>query len=229
MAQAVFCHKCGERLEWPPSPAVPDDLSGRDAPGEAPPGEAPAYQAAAGPEASPAEKFAQASARTLGGDETERDLWLGGYSSKAMVGAWAVSGLVTLVLLIAGIAWVRDRRFWIVLVVATVLLWLYQFLKLCYRRIGVRYRLTNQRFIHETGILRRVTDRIEVIDMDDIAFEQSVLERLVGVGTIRISSSDRTHPMLVLVGIDRVQEVSEIIDDARRSERRRRGLHIESI
>jgi hypothetical protein len=89
--------------------------------------------------------------------------------------------------------------------------------------------LTNQRFIHESGILRRVSDRIEVLDMDDITFEQGIIERLVGVGTIRVMSSDRTHPELQMYGIDNVREVSGLFDDTRRAERRRRGLHIENI
>ena len=107
--------------------------------------------------------------------------------------------------------------------------WLYCFLLLSYRRMSVHYLLTTQRFVHESGILRRVTDRIEVIDIDDITFEQRPLERLLGTGTIRVSSSDRTHPQLELAGIEAVRDVSERFDNARRAERRRRGLHIEQI
>jgi hypothetical protein len=49
------------------------------------------------------------------------------------------------------------------------------------------------------------------------------------VGTIHISSSDRTHPELLLLGIDDVKRVADLIDDVRRKERRQRGLHIEAI
>ena len=65
--------------------------------------------------------------------------------------------------------------------------------------------------------------------MDDITFEQGLLERLVGVGTIRILSSDRTSPTIVLPGIEGVQQVAGVLDNARLAERRRRGLHIEQI
>jgi uncharacterized membrane protein YdbT with pleckstrin-like domain len=95
--------------------------------------------------------------------------------------------------------------------------------------MSVSYRLTTQRFIHELGLLRRVNNRIELLDMDDITFEQGLLERLVGVGTIRIGSSDRTDPELVLPGIENVKEVAAILDNARLAERRRRGVHIEQI
>ena len=99
-----------------------------------------------------------------------------------------------------------------------ILPWLYFFMVLCYRRMSVHYLLTTQRFIHESGILRRVNNRIEVLDMDDITFEQSLFERLAGVGNIRIMSHDRSDPELVLRGIDNVPEVTRLIDDARLAE-----------
>jgi len=226
--QAVFCHKCGERIDFEdrhlppfgqdPQPPVPDASSQR-----------PPEEAEAQPAGTPAEEFKQAVASgRQPEDEPERELWQGGYSTKAMIGAWCLSGLITVGLLILMIWFPNKVIIWIALV-AILLLWLYQLLKLCYRRMNVRYRLTTQRFIHETGIFRRVTDRIETIDMDDITFEQTFLERLVGVGSIRVTSSDRTHPELVLLGIENVKEVAGIVDEIRRSERRRRGLHIESI
>jgi membrane protein YdbS with pleckstrin-like domain len=102
-------------------------------------------------------------------------------------------------------------------------------LTLAYRRVSVKYRLTNQRLFHEQGILRRVTDRIELIDIDDVTMEQGLLERLFGVGTIHVSSSDRTAPNLQMPGIDDVKAVADTIDQARRAERQRRGVFIESV
>ena len=52
--------------------------------------------------------------------------------------------------------------------------------------------------------------------------------RFVGVGTIRIESSDRSHPELLLVGIEKVDEVAKLIDDCRRKERLRRERHDQS-
>jgi membrane protein YdbS with pleckstrin-like domain len=79
------------------------------------------------------------------------------------------------------------------------------------------------------GLLWRQTDRIEVIDIDDVAFTQGPVERVFGLGTVRITSSDQSHPELSLPGIENVQIVAGLIDDARRNERRRRGLYIESV
>jgi membrane protein YdbS with pleckstrin-like domain len=210
--QAVYCHKCGERL-------VPTEHGSPASP------RAAAEQAPATADALLQTPLTPAAVADL----PEKELWRGGYSSKAMLGSWMLVALVSLVFLAVGIVWVRQSVYWLILVLVMLAPWLYTLAVLLYRRMSVRYLLTTQRFIHESGIMRRVTDRIEVLDMDDITYEQGLLERLAGVGTIRIASSDRTHPELVLLGIENVKDVSERFDDARRAERRRRGLHIEQI
>jgi len=209
--QAVYCHKCGGRIE-----ASADN--------------GPVNSQPAGDPGPAAPDFLQAAAiRRETAAEPEKELWRGGYSSKAMIGAWVISGAIDVVLLIVGVYAGFGATGWLILVAAMLLPWLYHAAVLGYRRMSVSYRLTNQRFIHELGALRRVNNRIELLDMDDITFEQGLLERLVGVGTVRIGSSDRTDPELVLPGIDNVKEVTAILDNARLAERRRRGVHIEQI
>jgi membrane protein YdbS with pleckstrin-like domain len=209
--EAVYCHRCGERL---------DSSSGEYSNSERTVG------AEAAPTAALREQF---SAGRRDADEAERELWRGGYSPKAMLGGWVLSGAISAALLAAATLWATTALWWLVLLLAALLPWIYHFILLSYRRMSVRYLLTSRRFIHESGILRRETDRIEVLDMDDIKIEQTLLERLVGVGTVRILSSDRSHPELSLPGIENVAAVSRTFDDARLLERRRRGVHIEQI
>jgi hypothetical protein len=207
VAAAVYCHKCGHRL---------------DSEGAAVPSSADATSSAGA--------FQQvAAARWEDKDKPEEELWQGSYSSKAMIGSWVISGCVTVFLFLIGIFWVRDFTYWLLLVLAMVLPWLYFLAVLAYRRMSVRYVLSTQRFLHERGFLRRVSDRIELLDVDDITFEQSLWERLVGFGTLRIASHDRTNPELVLPGIEDIKHVASLFDDARLAERRRRGLHVEQI
>lgn len=97
------------------------------------------------------------------------------------------------------------------------------------QRLNVYYVLTNQRLIHRHGILTRHHRRIEVIDIDDVNYRQSILEWIVGVGTLELFSSDLTDPIIEMPGIDCVGEVAQVIDDARRAERVRRGIHVEAI
>lgn len=190
-----------------------------------------APQASAG-SSTPLERF-QDAAKTRQDDseeEPEEQLWEGRYSSRAMIGKWVLAGFITVVLLI-GIFLIGASKgwLWMIWLAICVVMWGGFAMQLAYRKLVYKYRLTTQRFIHESGLLKRVTDRIEVIDIDDVQVEQGVVERMVRVGTIIITSSDRSHPKLSLAGIENVKNVADMIDDTRRKERRRRGLHIESI
>ncbi|MEO8496756.1 MAG: PH domain-containing protein [Planctomycetota bacterium] len=155
-------------------------------------------------------------------EDQEQDLWSGGYSGKAMYGTWLLGGLVTIGLVAGAFAFPP-----VAFGIPVPLIFLVGML--AYKKMSVHYQLTTQRFVHKKGILVRTTDRIEVIDIDDVTYQQGIVQRMLGVGTIKISSSDRTHPELVLSGIDGVAAVADQIDDVRRKERRKRGLHIESI
>lgn len=166
--------------------------------------------------------------------EPEERLWIGSYSAKAMYADWLAAGAITAVLAVVLIIVGRNTELGVskallILLGLIVFIWGGLGLLLAYRRLSVGYELTNQRLIHHKGLLKRVIDRIELIDMDDVTVEQGIVERMLGVGKIRISSSDRTHPQLKLGGIDDVKRVADLIDDVRRTERRRRGVHIETI
>ncbi|EMI58314.1 PH domain-containing protein [Rhodopirellula sallentina] len=179
---------------------------------------------------SPRDRFEQEVAtrrESLDDHEPEESLWNGGYSPKAMVGWWIALIAISIGLLV-GAFMIPQLSFSIALAII-VILWLLVGANYARMRLGFHYELTSQRFIHKTGLLTRRTDRIEVIDIDDVSYEQGPVQRLFGVGNINITSSDRSDPELRLVGIDKVSEVSGLIDDVRRTERRRRSLHIESI
>jgi uncharacterized membrane protein YdbT with pleckstrin-like domain len=164
--------------------------------------------------------------RTESADDSEQSLWAGGYSGKAMVGSWLAGAILTAGLIVVAVLFPPSL---LVCIGIMALLWVCLIFAFAYRRLNLHYELTSQRLIHKTGILTRRSDRIEAIDIDDVTFEQGLIERMFGVGTIRISSSDRTHPEIVMIGIDDVKQVADLIDDARRKERRKRGIHIESV
>ncbi|TWU50924.1 Bacterial membrane flanked domain protein [Rubripirellula tenax] len=166
-------------------------------------------------------------AAELDHDEEEETLWAGGYNPKAMLGTWILMAMISIALLILPF-FVSPLSMGIA-VGLIALIWVVGCLLYAYRRLGYHYELTTQRFIHQTGILSRQTDRIEVIDIDDVSFSQGPVQRMFGVGNIELTGSDRTHPTLSMLGIGNVKDVSGLIDDIRRKERRRRSLHIESI
>jgi uncharacterized membrane protein YdbT with pleckstrin-like domain len=181
---------------------------------------------AAPPTDSPGKPFTNRLSKAADDPEPEQELWTGGYSGKAMIGSWILAGLATIALIVVAVLFLPS----IYVVLALIaLIWIGMLVTLAYRKLNIRYELTSQRFVHRTGILTQRTDRIEAIDIDDVTYQQGIVERMLGVGTIRISSSDRTHPELVLIGIDGVKRIAELIDETRRKERRRRGVHIETI
>lgn len=160
------------------------------------------------------------------GPTLERSLWKGGYSPKAMYGTWFISVVVTVgTLTLVGLFASDQRNVWLIAGACLLLWWCVVIALYIYRRLGVHYELTTQRIIHQVGVLTRQTDRIEVIDIDDVSYKQGVVQRMLGVGTIQLTGSDRTHPELIMCGIDQVPEVASLIDDVRREERRRRSLH----
>ena len=162
--------------------------------------------------------------------QPERSLWQGGYSPKAMYGTWAISAIVTIAAITLIAIFAMDvPNIWPIAGAVLIFWWVVAIGTYIYRRMSVHYELTTQRFVHQAGILVRRTDRIEVIDIDDVSYTQGIIQRMLGVGTIRLTGSDRTHPEMVLSGIDKVPEVASMFDDVRRSERRRRSLHIESV
>jgi membrane protein YdbS with pleckstrin-like domain len=162
----------------------------------------------------------------------ERDLWSGTFSSKAMMGHWFFAAIGSLALIALGIYLVAATEYeWkmiglYVTLGLAALWWLCVWLLLVYRQWSRHYRVTTQRIVHQEGILSRSNDRIEIIDVSDVSFTQSIFDRMFGVGDIKVVSDDQSHPVLILGGIADVARVTNIIDDARRDERRRRGVRI---
>jgi membrane protein YdbS with pleckstrin-like domain len=185
-------------------------------------------------EPSPAQRLAAMAVKGANANaEPEESLWSGGYSSKAMIGAWILCLVLSIALIVGMVILpgilgekVEKKIVWSVGTGVAITFWGIAASIYAYRRLGVFYELTTQRLIHKHGILVRTTDRIELIEIDDVAFTQGPVQRMLNVGCIKLTSSDRSHPQLNLLGIDDVSRVSGLIDDARRKERRRRALHI---
>jgi membrane protein YdbS with pleckstrin-like domain len=168
-----------------------------------------------------------ASGRGRGNTPPEEDLWVGSYSAKAMAGTTLSAAALTVLGMIA--ATFGGPAGWVALLVAAIVVWCGLALVYFYRRLTVHYRLSTYRFFHDRGLLSRTGNRVEVIDVDDVTVEQGPIERMFGVGTISIRSSDTTDPELRLPGIDNVRAVADLIDGTRRAERQRRGMFMENV
>jgi hypothetical protein len=203
---AAYCPHCGERLNMHkplPMANMPDDLSGN------------------------AVDRLQPNVRRGGKQPPEEELWSDSYSPKALLVPFIAIDVLVVLAIVGKFLLDGVEMWWIVL--GAVVLFGSLGLVLMYQRLSVRYRLTTYRFFHERGLLARSTDRVEVIDIDDVTVHQTLIDRMLGIGTIIIQSSDRTNPVLRLPGIDEVKKIADLIDATCRAERQRRAIHIESV
>lgn len=63
---------------------------------------------------------------------------------------------------------------------------------------SVRYRISNYRIDYERGIFSKDIDTLELWHVEDLNFHQSLLDRILRIGTITVVSHDETTPRLVL-------------------------------
>jgi uncharacterized membrane protein YdbT with pleckstrin-like domain len=112
------------------------------------------------------------------------------------------------------------------IVLLPVLIGLFLLLRVWYRTKAVRYRLTTQRLFVQTGLVAKKLEEVELFRVKDVTLSQGFLQRLLGVGTVVVLSSDDTAPRLELAGIRQPMEVKETIRNAFRASRQREGMRM---
>jgi uncharacterized membrane protein YdbT with pleckstrin-like domain len=164
----------------------------------------------------------------------ERELWRGSPSATAMTGA-ILGGTLFSVAVIAGVYLLygpaltfltgvsRDLARFVVANEAGVRLAAVAFvitvvglrlLKLSWRVAVLKshhYRITDQRIVIESGVLSRQIEEIDMRNVEDLVFRQSLLERLLGIGDVTILSADQTTARVRLVGLEKPRELRELI------------------
>ncbi|MBV8780393.1 MAG: PH domain-containing protein [Phycisphaerae bacterium] len=88
----------------------------------------------------------------------------------------------------------------------------------------VRYRITNYRVDFERGLLSRNIDTLELWHIEDIHFHQSLLDRILNVGTIVIIGHDETMPRLDMTGLPNPRPLYETLKQRVISVKRQRGV-----
>jgi hypothetical protein len=108
-----------------------------------------------------------------------------------------------------------DARMVIVLCVVAVVG--ARLLRLGWRTLALRshrYGISNQRVMVESGVFSKSLAELDVRTIDDITFNQTLVERMLGIGEISIRSSDQVNPRLRLVGVPDPRQVREMIRGA---------------
>jgi uncharacterized membrane protein YdbT with pleckstrin-like domain len=68
-------------------------------------------------------------------------------------------------------------------------------------RLSSEYRLFQDSLEVETGLVARTVDNLQLFRVRDLRLQQSMLDRLLGVGDISVTSTDQTSPRLTIRGV----------------------------
>lgn len=92
-----------------------------------------------------------------------------------------------------------------------------------------RYRLSEDRLFCEKGFLNIQQDEVLLYRVRDLQLNMKLTQRIFGVGTICVVSSDKSVPHLDLVNVKNPREVKELIHrsvEAAKDARRMRTMEI---
>lgn len=110
-----------------------------------------------------------------------------------VVVAWIVAAL-PYVLVLAGKQEILRWWFWFISAAAALLIiasWVIY-------KLTLKYRITSYRIDVESGFLSKSYDTLELWHVEDVQLSQSILQRVLAVGNIRIRSNDDSDPYLTM-------------------------------
>lgn len=87
-----------------------------------------------------------------------------------------------------------------------------------------RYRLSGDRIFCEKGFFNIHEEEVLLYRVRDLELHMSLGQRIFGIGTVRIHSSDKTNPHLELKNVKRPREVKELVYQNVEAAKERRGL-----
>ncbi len=117
---------------------------------------------------------------------------------------------------------------WALVIIALGLLVVY-FVRPLIAWLTTQYVFTDRRIITRTGIIARSGRDMALSKVNDVSFDYSVLERILGCGTLKVSSASDDD--LVIANLPHVEEIQRDIYRLREQDDERRrgdGSHSES-
>lgn len=77
-----------------------------------------------------------------------------------------------------------------------------------------RYALSDDRIFLETGAFSIKDEETLLYRIRDISMSRSFWQRIIGVGTVKIASTDKSSPEIILKNIKNPEDVKEMIHDS---------------
>ena len=76
-----------------------------------------------------------------------------------------------------------------------------------------KYQISEDRLFQQTGLLNLKYEEILLYRIRDLALTRSFGQRLFGVGSITVTSSDKTRPILVIQNVKMPAAVKELLHE----------------
>ena len=74
-----------------------------------------------------------------------------------------------------------------------------------------KYSITEDRLFRETGLLNLREEELLLYRVRDLTLTRSLWQRIFGVGTITVTSSDKTTPSLEIKNIKKSKDIKEFL------------------
>jgi uncharacterized membrane protein YdbT with pleckstrin-like domain len=87
-----------------------------------------------------------------------------------------------------------------------------------------RYKISHKLIEREYGILVKRVDSLDLGRVKDVELAQSIFQRVLGIGTIEVFSSDKTDPVMLIESLPNPRPVYEQLRDAMIEISQRRGV-----
>ncbi len=164
----------------------------------------------------------------------ERDLWVGRTHWKHFapsLGLWA-GGLILMIVLLFWVSgwwpWLTGGKAVITFLIVMLATGIVVVGRMILAVVGCRYRLTSQRLFITRGILSQTVDQTELIRVDDVRVCKSMMDRIFGLGTVEIISTDATDREITMTGIAAPDHVVDLVRTNMRT-LRKRSLFVENL
>ena len=144
---------------------------------------------------------------------SERELYEGRPSWRALMSFYVLGiGAAVLVLVIVGL--LADS--WTTAVIIAVAIAALTLVIGYFRRISTKYLITTQRLRISRGIVSKKVQETRLERVQNVNYEQGVLDRVLGVGTVDFDTAGTDDSDFTFTGVGNPHEVVEAVDLAQR-------------
>lgn len=92
-----------------------------------------------------------------------------------------------------------------------------------------KYSITEDRLFRETGLLNLREEELLLYRVRDLTLTRSLWQRIFGVGTITVTSSDKTTPSLEIKNIKKSKDIKELIHSKVEEAKRAKSMRTTEI